>query len=111
VKAGYDVSFVPIEGKGRGSGSKSKMKPWREGFRFLAIILRITTLFSPLRIILPVALSFFLLGVGYTTYTIVTDTDVTDVSVLLFFASAVLFLFGLLSEQIAAQRLVNRGDD
>jgi len=41
----------------------------------------------------------------------VTDTDVTDVSVLLFFASAVLFLFGLLSEQIAALRLVNRGDD
>jgi hypothetical protein len=111
VKAGYDVSFVPIEGKSRGSGSKSKMKPWREGFRFLAIILRITTLFSPLRVILPVALSFFLLGVGYTTYTIVTDTDVTDVSVLLFFASAVLFLFGLLSEQIAALRLVNRGDD
>jgi hypothetical protein len=58
-----------------------------------------------------VALSFFLIGVGYTAYTIATETDVTDVSVLLFFASAVLFLFGLLSEQIAALRLVNRGDD
>jgi hypothetical protein len=69
------------------------------------------TLFSPLRVILPVALTFFLLGVGYTTYTIVTETDVTDTSVLLFAASAVLFLFGLLSEQIAALRLVNRGDE
>jgi len=111
VKAGYDVSFVPVEGKRRSIGSKSKMKPWREGFRFLAIILRMATLFSPLRVILPVALTFFLLGVGYTTYTIVTETDVTDTSVLLFAASAVLFLFGLLSEQIAALRLVNRGDE
>jgi len=50
-------------------------------------------------------------SLGYTTYTIVTDTDVTEVSVLLFFTSAVLFPFGLLSEQIAALRLVNRGDD
>jgi glycosyltransferase involved in cell wall biosynthesis len=111
VKAGYDVSFVSVEGKKRSVGSKSKMKPWREGFRFLAIILRMATLFSPLRVILPVALTFFLLGVGYTTYTIVTETDVTDTSVLLFAASAVLFLFGLLSEQIAALRLVNRGDE
>jgi glycosyltransferase involved in cell wall biosynthesis len=111
VKAGYNVAFVPIDGKKRPSGSKSKMRPWREGFRFLAIIIRIATLFSPLRVTLPVAVAFFLLGVGYTVYTVVTETDVTDTSVLLFFASAVLFLFGLLSEQIAALRLVNRGDD
>jgi hypothetical protein len=58
-----------------------------------------------------VALTFFLLGVGYTAYTIVTETDVTETSVLLFAASAMLFLFGLLSEQIAALRLVHRGDD
>jgi glycosyltransferase involved in cell wall biosynthesis len=111
VKAGYNVAFVPIDGRHRSSGSKSKMRPWREGFRFLAIILRVATLFSPLRVTLPVALGFFLSGVGYTIYTIVTETDVTDTSVLLFFAAAVLFLFGLLSEQIAALRLVNRSDD
>ncbi len=111
VKAGYNVTFVPIDGKTRPADSKSKMNPWREGFRFLAIILRVTTLFSPLRVILPVALSFFLAGVGYTVYTVATETDVTDLSVLLFFSSAVLFLLGLLSEQIAALRLVSRRDD
>ena len=111
VKAGYNVSFIPIAGRRRSGESKSKMRPWREGFRFLAIILRITTLFSPLRVTLPVALSFFLVGVGYTGYTIATETDVTDTSVLLFAVSAVLFLFGLLSEQIAALRLVNRDED
>ncbi len=111
VKAGYNVAFVPIDGRHRSGGSKSKMNPWREGFRFLAIILRISTLFSPLRVTLPVAFGFFLSGVAYTVYTVATETDVTDTSVLLFFASAVLFLFGLLSEQIAALRLVNRSDD
>lgn len=109
VKAGYNVAFVPIDGRRRSSDSKSKMKPWREGFRFIAIILRIATLFSPLRVILPMAFGFFLSGVAYTVYTVATETDVTDTSVLLFFASAVLFLFGLLSEQIAALR--HRGDD
>jgi glycosyltransferase involved in cell wall biosynthesis len=111
VKAGYSVAFVPIEGRRRSADSRSKMKPWREGFRFLAIVVRISTLFSPLRVTLPVALGFFFSGVGYTIYTIVTETDVTDTSVLLFFASAVLFLFGLLSEQIAALRLAHRGDE
>jgi glycosyltransferase involved in cell wall biosynthesis len=111
VKTGYNVVFVPIEGRLRSGGSKSKMRPWREGFRFLAIIVRISTLFSPLRVTLPVAFGFFLSGVAYTIYTVVTETDVTDTSVLLFFASAVLFLFGLLSEQIAALRLAHRGDD
>jgi glycosyltransferase involved in cell wall biosynthesis len=111
VKTGYNVVFVPIESRLRSEGSKSKMRPWREGFRFLAIIVRISTLFSPLRVTLPVAFGFFLAGVGYTLYTVVTETDVTDTSVLLFFASAVLFLFGLLSEQIAALRLAHRGDD
>jgi ABC-type Fe3+-siderophore transport system permease subunit len=63
------------------------------------------TLFSPLRIFLPIAASFFALGFGYMVYTIVTEVHVTNTSVLLLTASAVLFLFGLLSEQIAYLRL------
>lgn len=110
VKAGYNVAFVPIEGKPRSKNSKSKMRPWREGWRFLAIVLRMVTLFSPLRIFVPVSLLFFVLGTGYMGYTIWTETDVTDTSVLLLTASAVLFLFGLLSEQIAALRFVNRDE-
>jgi glycosyltransferase involved in cell wall biosynthesis len=104
IKAGYNVSFVAIDGKKRTAGSKSKMRPWREGFRFLTIILRITVLFSPLRVALPLSLAFFLVGAAYTAYTLATETDLTDTSVLLFSTSAVLFLFGLLSEQIAMQR-------
>ena len=80
------------------------MRPWREGWRFVMLILRMITLFSPLRIFLPVALVFFFVGFGYMIYTILTEIHVTNTSVLLITGSAVLFLFGLLSEQIAALR-------
>jgi glycosyltransferase involved in cell wall biosynthesis len=102
LKAGYNVVFVPIDGKQRKDNSKSKMRPWREGGRFLMIIFRMITLFSPLRIFLPFSILFFLLGFGYLIYTIITEIHVTNTSVLLITASVVLFLFGLLSEQVAA---------
>jgi hypothetical protein len=102
LKAGYNVTFVPIAGKQRADKSKSKMRPWREGGRFLVIIFRMITLFSPLRIFLPFSAVFFLLGFGYLIYTIITEMHVTNTSVLLITASAVFFLFGLLSEQVAA---------
>lgn len=105
VRAGYNLRFVPIDGKQRTATSSSKMRPWREGLRFLVIILRMITLFSPLRVFLPIAGLFFALGFGYMVYTIVTEVHVTNTSVLLLTASAVLFLFGLLSEQIAYLRL------
>lgn len=102
LKVGYDVTFVPIEGKKRSEDSQSKMHPWAEGGRFLMIILRMITLFSPLRVFVPISALFFVLGSGYLVYTIATELHVTNTSVLLITASAVLFLFGLLSEQISA---------
>ena len=104
IKAGFNVTFVPIEGKKRAGHEKSKMRPWREGWRFVMLILRMVTLFSPLRIFFPISLVFFLLGFGYMVYTIVDEMHVTNTSVLLITGAAVLFLFGLLSEQIAALR-------
>ena len=108
IKAGYNVTFVPIEGNKRGQSSTSKMRPWREGWRFVMIVLRMVTLFSPLRVFFPTSLTFFALGFGYMVYTIITEVHVTNTSVLLLTASAVLFLFGLLSEQIASLRFENR---
>ena len=85
------------------------MRPWKEGWRFIALIVRMVTLFSPLRIFIPVSLIFFLLGFTYLIYTIVNEVHVTNTSVLLLIASATLFLFGLLSEQIAALRFEKTG--
>jgi glycosyltransferase involved in cell wall biosynthesis len=102
LKAGYSVAFVPIDGRQRTAETQSKMRPWQEGIRFLMIILRVITLFSPLRVFLPVSAVFFILGFGYLIYTIATEVHVTNTSVLLITASAGFFLFGLLSEQISA---------
>ncbi|MFQ5791630.1 MAG: glycosyltransferase family 2 protein [Acidobacteriota bacterium] len=104
LKAGYNVAFVPIAGKPRAVQSRSKMHPWREGVRFVMIILRLITLFSPLRVFVPISAAFFIPGFLYLVYTIAVYTHVTNISVLLIIASAVLFLFGLLSEQIASLR-------
>ena len=109
IKAGYSVCFVEIDANKRIGKEKSKMRPWKEGWRFIALIIRMITLFSPLRIFIPVSLIFFLLGFTYLIYTIVNEVHVTNTSVLLLIASATLFLFGLLSEQIAALRFEKTG--
>jgi len=108
LRAGYSVAFVPFEGRKRSPESTSKMRPSREGFRFLGIILRMIMLFSPMRIVFPIALVFFLLGFGYLVWTIATQMHVTNTSVLLLTASVVLFLFGLISEQISTLRFERR---
>jgi glycosyltransferase involved in cell wall biosynthesis len=111
LKAGYNVTFEPIEGKKRADKTTSKMRPWREGIRFLMIIFRMIVLFSPLRIFFPASSLFFVLGFGYLIYTIVTEVHVTNTSVLLLTASAILFLFGLLSEQISTALFRSRNSD
>lgn len=108
LRAGYSVAFVPFEGRKRSPLTGSKMRPAREGFRFLGIILRMITLFSPMRIFFPITLLLFVLGFGYMVWTIITQMHVTNTSVLLLTASVVLFLFGLISEQISTLRFGRR---
>ena len=104
IKAGYNVCFVPIDGQQRKAASTSKMRPWKEGSRFVMIILRMITLFSPLRVFLPAAICCLFLGVGYAIYTSITEVHITNTSVTLIFVSLLLFFFGLLSEQISSLR-------
>ncbi|HSL23017.1 MAG TPA: glycosyltransferase family 2 protein [Vicinamibacterales bacterium] len=102
LKAGYSVRFVPVEARPR--VGKSKIRLGRDGMRFYFILLRMVTLFSPLRIFLPVSLAALAVGTGYAVWTIVTQSHVTNSSVLLILFSVVVFLVGLVSEQIAALR-------
>lgn len=103
LKAGYNVTFVPIVAKKRRSG-KSGQKLLQNGVRFLLIILRMITLFSPMKIFAPIALILFALGAVYGVYTTVTEVHVTNSTVLLCLTSIIIFLMGLISEQIAALR-------
>ena len=107
-KAGYSVAFVPLRAEKRRAG-KSSMKLAQDGAKFLAIILRILTLFSPLRLFLPIALAMLALGIGSAMYTIIFERlRVPNSAVVLILASLFVFLMGLVSEQIAALRFERR---
>jgi glycosyltransferase involved in cell wall biosynthesis len=99
VKAGYSVRFEPITVSPRVGVSKIKLVS--DGARFLMILLKVITIFSPLRVFLPVAAGFFALGAGYAIWTTITRHDITDSSVLLLVLAVVIFLVGLVSEQIS----------
>ena len=106
VKAGYNVAFEPIEAASRVGTSKIRLGP--DGAKFFLIVLRVVTIFSPLRVFVPVSLAAFLIGAAYAAWTIVTESHVTNSSVLLIVLSVVVFLVGLVSEQIAALRFEGR---
>ena len=102
VKAGYSVRFEPITVGAR--LGKSKIKLVSDGARFFLILVKVITVFSPLRIFLPISAAAFVLGAAYGIWTTVTRHDITDSAVLLLVLSVVIFLVGLVSEQISTMR-------
>jgi glycosyltransferase involved in cell wall biosynthesis len=106
IKAGYNVAFEPVEARQRRGESKIRLA--RDGTKFLMIILRIVTIFSPLRIFLPVSIASFIVGTGYALWTVYTQSHVTNTSVLLIILAVIVFLVGLVSEQISALRFEGR---
>ncbi|MCL5957701.1 MAG: glycosyltransferase family 2 protein [Chloroflexi bacterium] len=102
LKAGYSVKFTPIKMHRR--VGKSKVKLLRDGVRFVLIILKMITLYSPLKVFFPISAILFLLGSAYAVYTIATQVHITNSSVLLISMSIIIFLIGLVSEQVAALR-------
>jgi glycosyltransferase involved in cell wall biosynthesis len=98
IRSGRSVKYVPIETSFR--VGKSKIKLLRDGARFLLIITKIATLFSPMRIFLPTSLFFLVLGLVYYGFTYATQGRFTNMSALLLNSSVIVFLIGLVSEQI-----------
>lgn len=99
-RAGYSVAYVPIHAAKR--IGKSHIRLLRDGTRFLLIIFKIGTLFSPLKIFAPVALAMFLLATSWYGWTWAHEGRFTNMSTLLYTGSVVVFLMGLISEQITA---------
>jgi glycosyltransferase involved in cell wall biosynthesis len=104
IKAGYNVKFVPIRAR-KGTG-RSNTRIVRDGIRAVVIILRMITLFAPMKIFLPISVGLFVLGVLYGLVNIFFwgINRIPNGSVLLIMSSLFIFLFGLISEQIAAMR-------
>lgn len=97
-RSGYTVYYEPITVKKR--VGQSHLFPFRDGLRFLLIIYKITTLYSPLKVFLPFAALHFLLGVVNYIYTYSTEGRFTNMSAVMFSSSVIIFLIGLLCEQI-----------
>jgi glycosyltransferase involved in cell wall biosynthesis len=103
LRSGRSLKYVPFNVKHRQQG-KSKIKAFQDGARFLIIITKICTLFSPLRIFLPISLLLFILGLSYYIFTFITTGRFTNMSALLFSTSIIIFMMGLVSEQICQMR-------
>ena len=106
LKAGYSVAFEPIDAEQRVGTSKIKFA--RDGAKFFLILLKIITIFSPLKVFVPVSVVTFATGSLYAVWTIWTQSHVTNSSVLLIMLAVVIFLVGLVSEQISALRFESR---
>lgn len=105
LRSGLSLAYVPIEGKRR--IGKSKIKLVRDGMRFLMIILRVSTYYSPLKIFIPVSILMFLTGFGYGLYKVIfLNTRYGPTSAMLMTISVVIFMVGLVSEQVSQLRYI-----
>lgn len=102
LRSGRSIKYVPIQTAKR--SGKSKIKLLQDGTRFFLIIAKIATLFSPLRIFLPISLLFFTTGMLYYLYTFITSHRFSNMSALLLTTSVIIFMMGLVSEQITQMR-------
>ena len=103
LRSGYSVAFKPIEVQKRTGVSSIRFA--QDGFKFWLILLRVITIHSPLRVFVPISLALLAGGIGYAVWTIATQFNVTNTSVLLTVTGVLVFLIGLVSDQIATLRL------
>ncbi len=99
---GYAVTYVPIEAKQRDTDSQSNISVLKDGIRFLVIILKIGALFSPMRLFLPISAILFSIATVYYGYTYIDESRFTNMSALLYVSSLIIFLIGILSEQVSS---------
>jgi len=106
IKAGYSVRFEPVDAARRAGVSKIRLGS--DGIHFFLILLKVITIFSPLRLFVPISAGAFVGGAGYGIWTVATQSHVTNSSVLLIVLSVVILLVGLVSEQISSLRFEGR---
>jgi glycosyltransferase involved in cell wall biosynthesis len=107
LRSGLSLKYIPIRFKRRNSG-KSGINLVSDGIRFFLIITKICTLYSPFRVFLPISFMTFVIGIIYYFYTFMTAGRFTNMGVLLFTTSVIIFLLGMISEQISQLRFERR---
>jgi glycosyltransferase involved in cell wall biosynthesis len=109
LHSGLPVKYVPIPFQPR--VGRSKIRLLDDGLRFFLIITRVATLYSPLRVFLPVATFFLFAGLGYYLYTYVTSHRFTNFGLFLLVSAVIIFMMGLISEQVAMMRMERMAPD
>ena len=109
MRNGYTVDYLPIRALKR--EGESKINIWKDGIRFLLIIMKIGSLFSPMRLFLPISFILFVTGVSYYAYTYMHFERFTNMSALLLTSSLLVFLIGIVSEQISSLHYRNIDND
>jgi len=104
LKSGKFVKYVDLDTIGKRLKGSSNIRPIRDGFRIIKIILRIIMMFDPQKIFFPLSLTFILLGLLFAAYTIIFFASIRNFSVLMVLTGVFTFLFGLLSEQVSLLR-------
>lgn len=99
-RSGYSVGYCPIKVKRR--TGKSHLNPIKDGIRFLLIIFKVATLYSPLKVFFPISIAFALTGFSYAVFTLVDMGRFTNMSALLLTTAVIIFLIGLISEQVTS---------
>jgi hypothetical protein len=106
LRAGYNVRFEPIDARQRAGASKIRLA--RDGASFFLILLKVITIFSPLKIFVPLSVSAFAVGVAYGAWNYVQHDRIPNGAVLLLMFAVMVFLVGLVSEQISTLRFESR---
>lgn len=106
MRAGYNVLFEPVDVRPRTGTSKIRLA--RDGARFFLILIKVITIFSPLRVFVPLSVASLLLGAGYGAWTVIEQSRIPNGAVLLLLFGIMVFLVGLVSEQIATLRFEGR---
>jgi glycosyltransferase involved in cell wall biosynthesis len=106
LRAGYNVHFERIDARQRAGSSKIRLA--RDGASFFLILLKVITIFSPLKIFVPLSASAFMLGVAYGAWNFVQHDRIPNGAVLLLLFAVMVFLVGLVSEQISTLRFESR---
>jgi glycosyltransferase involved in cell wall biosynthesis len=107
LRTGRSLKYIPIRTQPRKQGT-SGIKLFRDGVRFFMIIIRICTLYSPMRVFLPVSFSMILLGLINYAFTYFTQGRFTNMSALLLTNGVLVFMMSLISEQISQMRFERR---
>lgn len=100
LRSGYPIKFIWIHARQR--EGKSNIRPLKDGIRFMLIILKVGALFSPMRLFLPISAGIFTTGIAYYAFTYLTQGRFTNMSAVLFLAALIIFLIGIIGEQISS---------